>query len=359
MNDHRDSRLATVVPRWATISLSVVLCSQVAFGQMPRDLIEEALDQPIAQLEIKDTPIRDALAKIEQQTGLRFVIDKEVVDLMPYGERTRVSVVIRDMSARSGLTQVLDGLGLQMFVERGNVLIVPAPVLDRLGRRLTIEEVHLLGMLASGPWSEGHRACPKEFRIDPLTKPAEAFQRALEQVQGRNGLKQLEAATQALDWIWRPDGTSIVFERPRDEISRRLDWPLDLTYQREALDRLLVDLGSRVGVLMKFEPGALQKVSARERTVDLIQHGVSVRQILERICGNTGLRYEIQDDGVQILAPIEDTSGPTAATIQQWVRIGVEIRPGIKMDLFVRLDQLPPEFRDEAQRKLNEILHGE
>lgn len=359
MNDRVNNRTMSVAIRSASAFLIAVLLPTVAFSQMPRDLIEEALDQPIAQLEIKDTPIRDALAKIEQHTGLHFVIDEDVVDLMPYGERTRVSVVIRDMSVRSGLTQVLDGLGLRMFVERGNVLIVPAPVLERLGRRLTIEEVNLLGMLASGPWSQDRFANKKEFRIDPKTKPAEILNKAMEQVKSRNGLKQLEAATATLGWVWRPEGVSIVFELPRDEIRRRLDWPLDLTYQREPLDRLLVDLGGHVGVLMKFEPGALQKVSARERNVDLIQRGVSVRQILERICGNTGLRYEIQDDGVQILAPLEDTTGPTAATIQQWVRIEVEIRPGVKMDLFVRQDQLPPEFQAEARKKLNEILYGE
>jgi len=359
MNDPRTGRLLTVVRWWVTVSLGALFFTTVAFAQMPRDLVEEALDQPIAQLELKDTPIRDALAKIEQQTGLRFVIDQDVVDLMPYGERTRVSVVIRDMSVRRGLTQVLDGLGLRMFVEQGDVLIIPGPVLERLGRRLTIVEVNLLGTLASGPWSAGGEACPKEFRIDPQTKPAEAFARAMEQVRGRNGLTQLEAAAETLGWIWRPEGSSIVFELPRADIRRRLDWPLDLTYQRETLDRLLVDLGARVGVLVKFEPGALQQVSASERTVDLVQRNVSVRQILERICGNTGLRYEIQDDGVQILAPLEDQNAPTAATIQQWVRIEVEIRPGITMDLFVRQDQLPPEFQAEAQRKLKQILQGE
>ena len=162
-----------------------------------------------------------------------------------------------------------------------------------------------------------------------------------------------------LGWVWRPDGASLVFEQRRDDILRRLDWPLDMAYQREPLDRLLVDLGARVGVLVKFEPGALQKVSARERNVDLIQRGLSVRQILERICGNTGLRYEVQDDGLQILAPVEDASGPTAATIQQWVRVEVEIRPGVTMDLFLRLDQLPAEFQAAAQKKLNQILQGE
>jgi hypothetical protein len=330
-----------------------------ARGQVPRDLIDEALDQPLADLEIKDTPIRETLAVIEQRTGLQFVIDQDVVDLMPYGERTRVSVVIRDLSVRRGLAQVLDGLGLQMLVEPGGVYVVPAPVLERLGRRLTIEEVNLLGMLAEGPWSADQTSGRMEFQIEPQSKPAEALRQALEQVQAPNALRQLEAASALLGWVWRPEGACLVFERRRDDIRRRLDWPLDLTYQREPLDRLLVDLGARVGVLMKFEPGALQKVAARERPVDLIQRGISVRQILERICGNTGLRYEIQDDGVQILPPVEDTSGPTAATIQQWVRIEVEIRPGVKMDLFVRQDQLPPEFQAEAQRKLDEILHGE
>ena len=359
MNERRNGGPMTGMIQSAFALLLVVVIAASAPGQTPRDLIEEALDQPLAELEIKNTPIRDALARIEQQTGLHFVIDKDVVDWMPYGERTRVSVVIRDMSVRTGLTQVLDGLGLRMFVAQDGVLIVPAPVLERLGRRLTIEEVNLLGMLASGPWSQDHAAYKQEFRIDPQTKPAEAFRQAREQMQAPNALRQLEATATLLGWVWRPEGTSLVFELRRDDVSRRLDWPLDLTYQREPLDRLLVDLGSRVGVLMKFEPGALQKVSARERPVDLIQRGVSVRQILERICGNTGLRYEIQDDGVQILAPLEDASGPTAATIQQWVRIEVEIRPGITMDLFVRHDQLPAEFQAEAQKKLSEILHGE
>lgn len=358
MQAMRNSRPVSVVVRQTVLPLIGALLTPLAFGQMPRDLAEETLDQPVAQLEIEQTPIRDALAEIEQQTGLHFVLDDAVVDLMPYGERTRVSIVIRKMSVRTGLTRVLDGLGLEMSVENGDVRVVPAPVLKRLGRRMTIEEVHLLGKLAGEPWPEDNGAFKKDFRIDPQAKPAETFDQAMSQAQGRNALQQLEAATAALGWVWRPDGPRIVLEHRRDDIRRRLDRPLDLTYQREPLDRLLVDLGTRVGVLMKFERGALQKVSARERTVDLIQRNASVRQILERICGNTGLGYEIEDDGVRILAPREDSSGPTAATIQQWVRIEVEIRPGVTMDLFVRQDQLPPEFQAEAQRKLSEILSG-
>jgi hypothetical protein len=265
------------------------------------------------------------------------------------------------MSVRTGLTRVLDGVGLEMYIEDGHVVIVPAPVLARLGRSITVAEVALLGRLAAGKWAalqSGAQKAPLDFRIDPAQRPQEKLERALAQIEAPNALRQLEAACETLKWAWRPEGERIVFEPRRDEIRRRLDWPLDLTYQREPLDRLLVDLGSRVGVLMKFEPGALQKVAARDRTVDLIQRNASVRQILERICGNTGLRYEIEDDGVQILGPAESAAGPTAGTIERWVRIEVEIRPNVKMDLFIRQDQLPPAFQAEAQRKLDEILRG-
>jgi hypothetical protein len=347
---------------WVVLPVSLAaLVAPAAPGQLPRDLVDEALDQPVDQLVIEDAPIRDAMSRIEQETGLRFELHEDVLELMPYGERTRVSIVIRDMSVRVGLTRVLDGLGLEMFVEDDHVLIVPARVLERLGRRITVEEVNLLGLLASASWAAlagDGRQPALDFRIDPTAEPKAALERALGQADAPSALHQFAAACDTLKWVWRPEGDRIVLERSRDEIRRRLDWPLDLTYQREPLDRLLVDLGARVGVLVKFEPGALQQVAAQERPVDLIQRGVGVRQILERICGNTGLRYEIDDEGVQILAPLASPNEPTAANIQQWVRVEVEVRPGIKMDYFLRLDQLPPGFRAEAERKLEEVLHG-
>jgi len=341
--------------------LTVALAVPALMAQLPRDLVDEALDQPVKELVIQDTPIRDALSRIEQQTGLRFELDNGVIELMPYGERTRISIVIRDMSVRVGLARVLDGLGLQMLVEDDHVLIVPAPVLERLGRRITLDEVNVLGRLAGDDWdalAASNTLPPLDFRIDAGQQPRETLSKAIAQVDAPSALTQLEAACDTLNWVWYPEGQRVIFERRRDEIRRRLDWPLDLTYQRVPLDRLLVDLGARIGVLIKFEPGALQRVSAAERPVDLIQRGVGVRQILEKVCGNTGLRYEIDDEGVQILVPLAEADKPTAANIQQWVRVEVEIRPGIKMDYFLRLDQLPPDLRDEAQRKLEQTLHA-
>lgn len=340
------------------VALFVALLRPAA-AQVPRGLIEQALDQPVKSLEIVDTPIRDALSRIEQKTGLHFTLANGVLELMPYGEQTLVTIRIRDMSVRAALRQVLQGLGLEMLVEPGQVVIAPGPILERLGRPLTIDEIRLLSRLAGESWSTLKRTEQPpalEFQIDPQQQPREALERALAQVDAPNALEQLESACRTLGWVWEPHGRRLVFRTMRDEILRRLDWPLDLVYQREPLDRLLVELGARVGVLIKFQPGALLKVRARDRAVDLIQRGGSVRQALERICGNTGLRYEIDDEGVHIFGPVEPEPGPQAATIERWVRIEVPVCPGVTMDVFMRQDQLPLHLRQQAQRKLEEIL---
>jgi hypothetical protein len=345
-------------PPASVIALAFVLAGVgQTRGQALRDLIEEALDQNVAKIEIQDLPIRDALSRLQQETGLRFTLERPVLELMPYGERTKVSIVIQNMSVRQGLTQVLDGLGLQMRPNEDSIRIEPAPVLARLGRRLTLEEVKLLGLLSGGPWSESRFTYQKEFRFDPREQAAQRFHEALEQTRAaHSALRQLETVTEMLGWVWRPDSMCIVFEPRAADIIRRLDHPLDMTYQRTPLDDLLVDLGRRIGMTMFFEPGALKQVDARDRVVDLIQRGVSVRQTLERICGNTGLRYEITDEGVAILAPADSGDEITSGNVQDWVRIELEIRSGVKMDVFLRRDQLPPEFREECQRKLDEIL---
>lgn len=349
------------VRSWRLLALIGLACclSEFAAAQTTGDQVEESLDQQMTQLEIKQTPIRDALARIERETALRFVLADGVLDRMPYGERTRVSVVIRNMSVRAGMARVLDGLGLEMRVDTGRIIIEPGPVLQRINRRLTINEVNLLSELAGAPWSDTRFGGRTEFRIDPSEKPAERFRGAIANIHGKNAVEQLEAVAVTLGWTWSVEGERVVFEPRSAEIKRRLERTIDLDLQRVALDQTLMDIGRMAGVLIKFEPGALQAVSASERKVDLVQRGATFRQTLERICGATGLRYEIDNDGVLIRAPIDAAVGLSASNIERWVRIEIEIRPGVKMDVFVRQDQLPPKFREEAERKLEAILSGD
>ncbi|MBU0639099.1 MAG: DUF4974 domain-containing protein [Planctomycetes bacterium] len=328
-----------------------------AVAQQMRDLMEEALDQNVRQIELKQLPLHDALQQLGEQTGLRFELADGVLDRMPYGERTRVSIVIQDMPLRVGLRRVLGGLGLVMNVADERVQVGAAPVLERLDRRLTIAETAVLGLLASEPWS----ALPRDgvvlvFQLDPHGEPRAALDAALAQIPAENALEQFDLATAALGWVWLPREKGVVFLARRDDVRRRLERPVDLTYSRVPLDQVLVDLGRRVGVTMLFEPGALRQVQASARPVDLIQRETSVRQTLERICGNTGLRYEIVDDGVRISGPAEAVQRPVNSAARL-VRISIPLGPGGAMiDYIIREDELPPEVRREYADRLQGVL---
>lgn len=332
--------------------------SVAALAQIPPELIEQALDQPIARIDIQNVPLPRALAQLEERTGLRFAVEPSVLELMPYGPGTPVSIQISDMSVRQGLSRTLVGLGLEMVVHPDAVALVPIPAVQRLGRRLTAVEVGLLARLASGPWS-GLGEVPTEFRIDPQVQPRQALERAIAQIQAPTAVDQLEAATRTLGWVWRPEGERIVFMTRLEAIRCRLDRPVDLSFQRRPLDEVLVDLGRRAGVTILFEPGSLRQVEARDRVVDLVQRGVSVRQTLERICGNTGLGYEIVEEGVRITAPaaasqpLEDREQTSA---RRWVRISVEVQPGVTIDALVPVEQLPAEVREQVERRVREAI---
>ncbi|MFN0134825.1 MAG: hypothetical protein ACKVS9_01765 [Phycisphaerae bacterium] len=330
-----------------------------ASAQLPRELIEEALDQNIAELDIPTTTLAEALMTLADKTGLQFGLTDDVLALMPRGDQTRIAISIKHSSVREAVGQVFEGLGLRMSIDGDKIVLDAAEFVLRVGRSLTTAELQTIQLLASGSWSKiaAGRDAP---RIDvrsggnPSDELARKVTSAVERSQHPMATRQFDDAGAQLGLTWRIDGNVVIFETRRDEIRRRLDRLVDLTYQREPLDRVLVDLARRADVTMQFEPGVLQRVVARERSVDLLQRGTSIRQTLERICGSTGLAYEVLDDGVRVYLPSSSPAGqPTTA---QLARVSIEVRPGVHIDVFVPLDQLPSDLRSEAERKIRELL---
>ena len=323
-----------------------------------RDLVEEVLDQTAQNITIMSLPIRQALVQLGEQTGLRFMLDESAVAWMPYGERTRVSIAIDGITYRQGLRQMFDGLGLGISVVGDKIRIEPAPVLDRLGRRLNIHEMHLLQKLALRQWSElDDETRTVQFR--GLTDPdlTEMLERAIAQVRAPNALYQLEAATQSLGWHWVPDDQSIVIYSQTEDVWYRLERKIDLNYQGAPLDDVLIDLGQRVGVTVLFEAGVLDRIQANQRAVDLIHRDTTPFQTLERICGATGTCFEVQDYGVLIGTP----TGPgpmrrsTEARIVAILRVPVD-DDGTSVEFPFYEDDLPLEFRNLLERKLPVVI---
>jgi len=329
-----------------------------------RDLVEEALDQNAREISILGQPIRTALTQLGEQTGLRFVLDESAVDWMPYGQRTRVSLVINDITLRQGLRQMFDGLGLAMRVVGDKVRVEPAPVLDRLGRRLTYDEMSLLQNLAARKWAQlDESAKTVQFRGLTGSELRQSLESAISQVRAPNALRELESATQSLGWYWIPEGHTVVVYSRTEDVWYRLRREIDLDYRNAPLDDVLIDLGNRVGVTVMFEAGVLDRIQAHERTVDLVHRRTTPLQTLERICGATGTCFEVLEHGVLIGKPTDESARPAvggamrrgAARVVAILRVPVG-QDGTTVEFPFYEDAVPPEFLRLLDEKLPAVL---
>ncbi|MBL8877777.1 MAG: hypothetical protein JNG88_01555 [Phycisphaerales bacterium] len=357
-------RRHTIQTAIAMLILTVFL-PLLAAAQDISAVVEQALDQQVANIEIADTPLPEALAALETKTGLRFVIAPDVLARMPYGEKTEVSITLRNISVRRAMSQVCAGLGLTMRVAGDRIHLDPSPVLRRLGRRLTADEANLLGRLAGGSWKSLSPLPAIRYEIESGSPIREAFEKALATGGGESAAAELESAARAAGVVWLPAGGAIAVSSLRSAVAARLDQPIDLTYERVALDELLIDLGERIGVSVRIDPGAFQAVGARERAVDLTRRGTTVRQTLERVCGNSGLRYEVTEDGIRIsatgaVAPAVTALGPGSAPRRIVAHISVPLKDGALLNVPVYEDELPnaelQRIRADALKAMREAL---
>ncbi|MFH1747626.1 MAG: hypothetical protein ABIG44_11340 [Planctomycetota bacterium] len=337
--------------------LTVATASLTVAGDL-RDLVEEVLDQVVDDVRITRQPIRAALTQLGEQTGLRFTFDEHALEFMPYGERTRINVTVQGIALRQGLRRMLDGIGLTMRVVDDKVHIEPAPVLERLGRRLSIEEVQLLQMLESKHWNELDEHT-RTVRVRGIYDPdaQQTLDQAIARVRASNALHQLDAATEALGWYWIPQETGLLVYSRTEDVWYRLERQINLNYLGVPLDDMLIDLGSRVGVTVLFEANVLERIRAAERAVDLVHTNTTVLQTLERICGTTGTCFEVQEYGVMIGA--SDNNGASvrapAGRVIAVLRVPVG-DDGTTIDFPYYEDNLPPEFRHLLERKLPVVI---
>lgn len=349
-------RIVNQTPWWVSgLVVIVLLCAPATAAQDMRDLVDAALDQQVDErIVIEKQPMRDALAALEEQTGLRFALHELAIEWMPAGAETRLSIVIEGTSVRKALRRVFAGLGLSMRVADDCVLVEPGPVLDRLGRRLDVREVQLLQRLAGATWTELKDEHPGiVFELPEPKQARRALDETIVEIPG-HAIEQLEVATQQLGWHWVPQGRAIVVYSRVADVQQRLDRELNVYYQRLPLDKLLVDLGRRTGVLMRFEPGALERVEATDRQVDLIQRGTTARQVLELICGNTGLWYEVTPECVVIGAASTEAPPPPRPRVVAILRVPME--GGTTFDILLREDQLPAEYQALMNRLIEQKL---
>ncbi len=305
-------------------AVMVLAMASAATAQNSSALINEQLDR-LVELNL-DTTLPQALKTIEDRSGgVPIRAGKNVYDILPWGEQTKLTAKISGKTLRDSLTAITLKLGLRYVVNENTVDIEPLPSLVRIGRRSTVDELGAIDLLSSmqlkttrtemslndlvaaidHDLAESKSGYVIENRADLGGGTASPV---VKLYKGQTLLDLLEEVVKQTRATWYPWGKSIVIITKEDHIRTLLNKTVTIRFAGVDVAQVLTELSRRSGVEFTVEPGAVQRIPAESRVIKLILENVSVKQALESISGFTGLGYVANENGVYIWNPSQTTA---------------------------------------------------
>jgi|CXWL01.1.fsa_nt_gi hypothetical protein len=355
--------------RWRVLSICCAILSLGwVYAQSPEPAgsgeadTARAIDQKLNQLAISDLAITDALADIGKQIGVPITIDDATVELLPWGRQTKLAAVtISNMSVRDALPQVLAALGMTYEVRDGGIAVTATPPLKRLGRRATWDDLKLLRFLSETEYTpESFDSLKIQYRISSKVDAKKMLLRQLANSGRGSVAEMLETATGSLNWIWVPESDHVVVKTSEAQVNNKLARLITARYSNTPLSQIFGDLAARADVALSFEPGVMTKLPlGTTQSYTLLLQSTSIRQAMELICAETGLKYAVVPDGVFISAS-ESLAGGSAQAARPSPYVAKISVPGSNgkytLEFLIRGDEVPEDILSTRKQMLEEVI---
>lgn len=350
-----------------TLLAFLLLVTGSALGQQsaaPVPDVGAKLDAKLDNVSIRGMEIESVLADLGKQAGVEIVLDEDAVDALPWGKQTKLSdVTIANSTLRAALPQVLEPLALTYVVQDGKIVVTASEPLQRMRRRPTWDELKLLRQAHEKEYSpEAFAALKVQYRITGKVDAKAMLQHQLD-ISGRGTLAEmLETATRALNWVWFVEEDHIVIRTLEAQNAAQLSRQVTVRYTNVPLAQILSELGDKAGVTITFDPGMMLKLPASTaQSYTLLLQSVSVKQALELICAETGLKYEVRPDSIHMslseAVAAESGKAVTPRTSPYVAKISVPSGDGTySLDFLIRPEELPPEILEGRQQMLQELI---
>lgn len=344
------------------LAVLVLVCGVLPLGaQETSALINEALDQRV-ELELNST-LPEAMRAITEKTGVPIEADRDVWQLLPWGEQTTVTASIKDATLRGALQAITQELGLRFVLADEAVELRPVPALKRLARRATVEELNALSLLTSTPFNQrqssmriGRLLEAVDQQLLELKSPYAIENRVLAIDELEVPVPRNATLADALDVIpthtnatWYPWGQSVLVVQKTDPIRNQLQKTVTRRWEGVDVNQVLLELSQLSGVPFHIEPGAVGKIPPELRNIRLVLDNASIQQALENIAGFTGLGYVVNDEGVYLW----NQQSQSAAGRDPIVGV-VPLDNG--MQAVITQSQVTPELRQYLEHKTREQL---
>jgi hypothetical protein len=348
------------------VVFSSLFFSVPVFGQAPAQApdIGAKLDAKLDNIAIRGMEIESVLADLGKQAGVEIVLDDDAVDVLPWGKQTKLSdVTISNSTLRAALPQVLEPLALTYVVQDGKIVVTATEALARMRRRPSWSELKLLRELREKDYTtENFAALKMQYRITGKVDAKAMLQHQLE-ISGRGTMAEmLETATKALNWVWFVEEDHIVVRTLEAQNAAQLGRQVTVRYANVPLAQILSELGDKAGVTVTFDPGMMLKLPpSTAQSYTLLLQSVSVKQALELICAETGLKYDVRADSVHMslsdAAAAESGKGAAPRSSPYVAKISVPSGDGTySLEFLIRPEELPPEIIEARSQMLQELI---
>lgn len=372
------------------LSVLLALAAPIGAAAEQAATLQQALDQ-VTEFEVEEVPVGKAFQALTDQTGIQFFLAPETLDLLPYGEDTRVSVEFENVPLREGLDQLLLPLGmsfevasegmrwlpredqpkmLEKLVTPEGVRVLPKPALVRIGRRPTWEELDTLAFVRGVNWLEKKdRNALRDrlqFRGDAFSWSTLALE--AQRIGAGPGDEVLSLACESRGWTWFPEGDRIVVLPAREQLRRQLQCGVSFRCTHRSLVEVLQQLARQAHVDIRHEPGVIASLPAQTRdNFSLLLQDVTAAEALDQIAAATGLGYRLDQNAVVFYHPgavaseSADSGGAKSFAQDPFIaKLVLPAAPGeAQVEILIRKSELSPDAiraRDQLVQKADEIL---
>ncbi len=356
--------------RWMIAGLALCAAAGVAAARNGVGL-QKALDRTVS-LSKSDALIGDVFDALSEETGAAFVIDETALACLPYGEQTRMSVTLKNITLREALTPMLAPQALRWTPDDGTIRILPTEGLARMARRASYDELQTLGKIHSARLDRtkeagsvivqlrkltGNEDLSIDYRVgDDPSAAAVAAERALP----GTAAEWLDMLGRGRGWTWYLWYDDIVILPADEQIERQLQQSVTVEYRNADLVDAMLDLADKARVKLSMEPGVLNYLPAETReSFNLVMAEATVAQALEVISGATGLEFVRTTDGIRV-EPSEalrlSDQGGRRSRPPFFVRFAMPGPDGTTIEVFMRGDELGEEFVRRIEARKAELI---
>jgi len=336
--------------------------------------VQGALDRQVS-LHEAEALIGEVFERLSAQSGVKFVLNDETFACLQYGDQTRMTVTVKNVRLRDALTPILAPQALRWVVDGQVVRILPSSALARMCRRASYEELQVLGLIhtaklvptaSGGSVIEQLRKVAGDRPLDLDVRVDGDSEKALIQAERAlpgTGAEWLDMLCRGRGWTWYLWGDDIVIISQKEQFSRQLQRQVSVEYRNEDLVKVLLDLLAKARVPLSMDPGVLNYVPPETRhNLNLSMTDATIAQALEVISGATGLVFVRTDEGLRAEASeaIKAKFGRMGTGQRQrapfFVRFSIPTAAGASIEVFMRADELPEDVVEQIKARKAELI---